>query len=192
VKTKHILAGISLACVMAPASQALEIRAGVQAHDLAVANEGSGGKEDGVNLNIEASFEGPELLRVIARPRPYVMASINSSGDTSFAAAGLAWRGTLKSGIYGEVGVGYAVHDGIVSLPSNPADPRRIELDRTRAILGSRDLFRSHLTIGYNLNERWSAGVMFEHLSHGQILGSGRNEGLDTLGVRIGYRFGNR
>jgi hypothetical protein len=31
--------------------------------------------------------------------------------------------------------------------------------------------------------------AVFEHLSHGQILGSGRNQGLDMAGVRVVYRF---
>jgi lipid A 3-O-deacylase len=32
--------------------------------------------------------------------------------------------------------------------------------------------------------------LIYEHLSHGQILGNGRNQGLDTLGLRVAYRFG--
>jgi lipid A 3-O-deacylase len=31
---------------------------------------------------------------------------------------------------------------------------------------------------------------MFEHLSHGQILGKGRNQGIDNVGVRVIYRLG--
>ncbi len=30
---------------------------------------------------------------------------------------------------------------------------------------------------------------MYEHLSHGQILGDGRNQGLDNIGLRVSYSF---
>jgi lipid A 3-O-deacylase len=31
---------------------------------------------------------------------------------------------------------------------------------------------------------------LFQHLSHGQILGDGRNQGVDQIGIRLGYQFG--
>ena len=30
---------------------------------------------------------------------------------------------------------------------------------------------------------------IYEHLSHGQILGEGRNQGLDEIGVRAVWKF---
>ena len=38
---------------------------------------------------------------------------------------------------------------------------------------------------------RWSAEAYVVHYSHGQILGSGRNQGTDQGGIRIGYSFGD-
>ena len=30
---------------------------------------------------------------------------------------------------------------------------------------------------------------MYEHLSHGQVLGNGRNQGIDNIGLRVSYTF---
>ena len=68
-----------------------------------------------------------------------------------------------------------------------PVEAQRIK--DTRALLGSDWLFRTGFGLDYAISEQWSAGVFYEHHSHGQILGSGRNQGLDELGLRMSYRF---
>jgi lipid A 3-O-deacylase len=172
-------------------AMAAEARVGLMAHDLDLGNENRGGKENGPSVSLQASFDAPDLLRPLGSPRPWVLASVNLAGDTSFAGAGLAWRLEPTRGPYVEGGLGYVVHDGITTLPDDPGDPVRIERDRTRTILGSRDLFRTHVAIGTRVGARWSAELVYEHLSHGQILGQGRNEGLDNIGIKIGWRFGD-
>jgi lipid A 3-O-deacylase len=44
--------------------------------------------------------------------------------------------------------------------------------------------------VTYHLDSPWMVQGYYEHLSHGQILGEGRNQGLDEFGIRVGYRVG--
>lgn len=53
--------------------------------------------------------------------------------------------------------------------------------------LGSRVLFRQALEIGYDLDDQWSASVYFSHISNASL--ADENEGLNNLGLRIGFRF---
>jgi len=55
---------------------------------------------------------------------------------------------------------------------------------------GSRVLFRQQIAFGYRWTDKWSSHIFAEHLSHGNILVSGKpNEGLDTVGIRFSRHF---
>jgi lipid A 3-O-deacylase len=56
-------------------------------------------------------------------------------------------------------------------------------------LLGSRDLFRTTFALEREFGPHWGAQLHYEHMSHGQILDQGRNQGLDYVGVRILRRF---
>ncbi len=185
-------AALGMAAIALPAQAQLEeVRFGVLMHDVNVTGNGAGGKEDGVNFAAELVFASPEFLSWVGSPRPFIQGSINSDGLTNFGGVGLAWAVDFTDTFYGEIDFGVSVHDGITELPPNPGDPLRIQLDATRVILGSDVLFRTVFALGTHLSDRWDAAVVFEHLSHGQILAQGRNEGLDNIGLRISYKFGN-
>jgi lipid A 3-O-deacylase len=185
-----LAATAALAALAAPASAQLveEIRLAVVAHDLV------DHAEDGPQIGIEALFKSPDFLGPIGAPRPYVYGSFSTQGYTNLVAAGLNWTWAPGQGPFSIEGAfGLSYNDGvddIVDLP--PDDPFRIETARTRALLGSDWLFHSRLGMDYALTERWAVGAYYEHFSHGQILASGRNQALDELGVRVGYRFGGR
>lgn len=187
LRSSLVLAGLSLALV-APASAQLveEFRLGVVAHDVV------DHAEDGPQISVEALFKSPDFLSAVGAPRPYVYGSFSTQGYTNLVATGLNWTWSPGEGpwsLEGAVGISY--NDGvddIVDLP--PDDPFRIETANTRALLGSEWLFHSRLGVDYALTERWAVGVYYEHFSHGQILASGRNQALDEVGARIGYRFG--
>ncbi len=166
-----------------------EARIGVLDHDISVISEGAGGKEEGPNVQLELVFESPDALRWAFSPRPFVNWSINTAGDTNFGGAGLAWTTNRDNAWYAELDFGIVTHDGVVDLPEDPGDPVRIRLDQERVVFGSRELFRTAVGVGRRVTDRVDALLVFEHLSHGQILGDGKNEGLDNLGVRIHYRF---
>ena len=56
--------------------------------------------------------------------------------------------------------------------------------------MGNHILFYNGLGLDYDLSDNWSVGAYYEHISHGQILASGRNQALDNAGIRLSYRFG--
>jgi len=186
-------ASLALAAVpVATASAQIidEVRVGATQHNVCIANCDNADKEDGPNINGEIVFASPELLDILWSPRPYLVASVNTAGDTSFGGAGLHWNWDFAGGWSLEPGVGYVLHNGELTFPFPQGDPRNDPVSATTVFFGSRDLFRTSLSLNHDLGGKWGALLMYEHLSHGQILGSGRNQGIDNVGVRVSYRFG--
>ena len=60
-----------------------------------------------------------------------------------------------------------------------------VEVDRKA--LGRRVLFHFPLEVGYRFDGHHSVSFYFDHMSNGYT--TTYNEGLDTLGVRYGYKF---
>lgn len=163
-----------------------ELRLGLVAHDVVDHTE------DGPQITIEALFDSPEFLSLVWSPRPYLYGSFNTQGYTNLGAAGLAWDGDLTDRLRLEFSFGISYNDGVDDvIHLAPGDPDRIRLAETRALLGNEWLWRTQLGLDYAFTEHWAAGVYYEHFSHGQILATGRNQALDEVGVRIGYRFGD-
>ena len=151
------------------------IRAGVLAHD--VNNLWSGTrKEGGVDLNIEIIFSRPSLSLSSGTVRPNLGLSINTQGDTSKLYGGILWELETNSGIFFALGVGVAVHNG--KLDTDQEDKKS---------LGSRVLMRVPIEIGYSITDHFEISLLFDHISNAYL--ANPNEGLDTLGLRIGYRF---
>jgi lipid A 3-O-deacylase len=185
---------LSLAFSPALAAQASpvdEIRVGLIQHNMCVGDCDNADKEGGPNISAEVVFNSPEFLKIIWRPRPYVMGSVNTAGDTSFGGAGLEWEWEFAEGWSFEPGFGYVIHDGELTFPYPQGDPRNDPISAQKVFFGSRDLFRTNLSLNKDIGEKWGMQLMYEHLSHGQVLGEGRNQGLDNMGVRVRYRFGS-
>ncbi len=185
--SKYLAAAGALGLLAAPAHAQLveEVRLGIVAHDVV------DHAEDGPQISVEALFKSPDFLSVVFSPRPYVYGSFSTQGYTNLVATGLNWSFEPADRLRFEGAFGISYNDGvddIVDLP--PDDPVRIETAATRALLGSEWLFHTRLGADYAVTDRWAVGVYYEHFSHGQILASGRNQALDEVGVRIGYRFG--
>jgi lipid A 3-O-deacylase len=135
--------------------------------------------EGGVDLQAGYRFAPIEGLAAIGRPAPYLIASLNTRGDTSFAGAGIAW--TIGKGkVYLRPGVGVVVHDG----PGYRVDPATM----TRTDLGSRVLFSPELGLGLRLDERLSLEANWTHISHARLFDAGQNPGIDMMGLRLNYR----
>lgn len=166
-----------------------EVRLGVLQHNICVTNCDNADKEDGPDVEAELVFASPDLLDLIWSPHPFIVASVNTAGNTSYAGVGLAWQWEFAEGWTLEPGVAYVVHDGELEHPYPSGDPRNIPFDESNVYLGSRDLFRTSLALSRNFGENWGAQILFEHLSHGQILGEGRNQGMDNIGVRLFWEF---
>jgi hypothetical protein len=165
-------AAFALAATPAGAS---EIFAGLYAHDVKTGLTKSG-IEEGVDLELGWRGEKLGFLRALGAPRPHAFVSLNSEGNTHFASAGISWK--IGRTIYVRPGVGLAVHTGPGSVV--PGDDR---ID-----FGSRILFAPEIGLGANLSEKVSVEASWVHLSHAQLFG-GQNPGIDTIGVRLNYRF---
>jgi lipid A 3-O-deacylase len=170
---KKLAAAPALFLAASPAG-AQEVFGGVYGHDVNWVTRS--GIEHGVDL--ELGVRGPRLhaLDFIGAPRPHAFVSVNSAGDTHFAAAGVSWQ--IGGRVYLRPGIGVAIHTGRSGF--DPAN-RRI-------YFGSRVLFEPELGLGVKLTPSASVEASWVHLSHAQIF-SGQNPGLDTVGVRFNYAF---
>jgi hypothetical protein len=131
--------------------------------------------ESGVDINAELLF-GVGLPMFGGALRPAAGASINTEGFTSRAYVDARWEYQTPSGIFLGLGLGGAVHNGLL----DPTDP-------DKKALGSRILFHIPIEIGYRLDEHNSISVYFEHMSNAHL--ATHNEGMDSIGIRYGYRF---
>lgn len=167
-----------------------EVRFGVLQHNICVSDCKNADKEDGPTVEGELVFASPGVLSVLFEPRPYLIASINVSGDTSYGGGGLMWNWDFAPGWSLEPSLGYVIHDGATESPFPVGSPESFAFSEENVLLGSEDLFRSAIAINKDFGDKWGLQLLYEHLSHGQILGDGRNQGLDSVGVRAYWRFG--
>lgn len=167
--------GLLLWIGAAGAAKASEIYGGIYTHDVDTRLTKSG-IERGVDFQLGWRGGRIEALRAVGAPSPHAFVSVNSAGDTNFAAAGINWK--IGRILYLRPGVGIAVHDG----PSNPRQPNR------RIDFGSPVLFELELGLGYQLNDQISIEGSWIHLSHAQLFGR-QNPGIDNFGLRLNYRF---
>jgi hypothetical protein len=175
---RHALAAAaaaSFAFAAAPAS-AQEIFGGLYVHDVETPLNFSGDVERGTDFQIGWRGGRIRALGAIGGPSPYVLAQVNSAGDTHFASAGISWK--LGGKVYVRPGIGLAVHTG----------PGRVVPGDDRIDFGSRVLFQPEVGIGAQVSDRLSIEASFVHLSHATLF-SGQNPGIDNIGIRLNYRF---
>ena len=171
-------AAAALALASAPA-QAGEVFAGAYVHAVETPLTFHTG-EGGTDLQLGYRFDGIEALGAIGKPAPYLLASLNTSGDTSFAGAGLAWK--LGNGtVYLRPGAGLIVHDG----PKDRVDP----VSGRHTELGSRILFAPEIALGAQLTPRVGIEASWVHISHGQLFNGKQNPGIDMMGVRLNWQL---
>jgi hypothetical protein len=189
------LLAVLLGLVAAPAA-ASELSLGVYEHDIDDTFS-FGHTEHGKQIVIGARTAPIDELAFIWRPRAHVIAGFNTKGGTDYVAAGLSWR--LNFGgdrFYFEPGIGAAIHNGSVDLPSpydaglTPEEQARRLYNWTHKLdLGSRVLFEPEWSLGWRATDRLSLEISWIHLSHAQLAGE-QNPGLGDFGVRAVYRYG--
>jgi len=191
MKTVFLAAAAVAAVIVPPAASAQvdSMRLGVMKHNICVSDCKNADKESGVNVNGELRFSSPDWLAWAGAPHPYVMASVNTDGNTSYGGVGLEWDWQFAQGWRFEPGFGYVIHDGAVNNPYASGTQEAFDYSQDHVLLGSKDLFRTSLVVTWELSSAWAVQGIYEHLSHGQILGSGRNQGMDEIGVRAVWRF---
>jgi lipid A 3-O-deacylase len=180
---------------LATGADAGEFFAGVHVHDV---DDGIsyGRFEDGAQIIAGVRTTALDELSFLGRPRVHLLAGVNTSGGTNYVASGLSWRFRLNERLYVQPGVGLAIHDGRVNLPSpnapglTPEERLRRQRDfETKLDLGSRVLFEPELTIGWKATRRLSVEAAWVHLSHAKLAGD-YNPGVADVGVRLVYRYG--
>ena len=151
-----------------------EMKAGILYHDAGVFGRN---EERGADVDGEIRFLPWEFLNFMASPRPHFGFHINTAGDTSQVFTGLTWEWNFLPPFFADASFGLAVHDGAITTDALHTKE-----------LGSRVLFRESVEIGWNFYGPHNVSVLVDHVSHGTMLGP-KNEGMDSLGVRYGYRF---
>ena len=153
-----------------------ELKIGAQVHDVPYMWSGFHREPYSLDLNLEAQFS-PYIMLWRGAIRPVIGATINFEGYTSKAYAGARWQWEQPScNTFFAIGLALAVHDG-----------ETVTDDQTHKELGRRVLFHDSIEYGYRLDAHSSVSLFYEHISNAST--AAKNQGLDTLGVRYGYRF---
>ena len=171
---RPLLAAALLLLAAAPAA-AQEVFGGIYAHDVETGLTRSG-IEEGVDLELGWRGDRLRFLKAVGSPSPHAYLSLNSGGNTHFASAGISWK--IGGKVYLRPGIGLAVHTG----------PGQVVPGDDRIDFGSRILFAPEIGLGIRLSEKLSAEASWVHLSHAQLF-SPQNPGIDTIGLRLNYRF---
>ena len=198
LKTIACAAALALAAALgaAPAASASEVWIGGYGHGL-----GTKQREGGFDTQIGIRSDRIDSLWWLGKPSIHLLGSVNSEVRTDFVAVGVNYplhifpdkRFFIRPGIgiaytNGEADIGNAFEPGL----SAAEKARRIQVTATRIDFGSHAVFEPEFALGYHFNDRLSAEISYVHLSNGQILHSGKNQGLDDVGARLTYRFGAR
>jgi hypothetical protein len=196
------LAALAATGALAWAGQAsaAELMLGAYAHNIDLYVQGRhSGFERGADIQFGVRSDRIKPLRFIGAPQAHAFFSANTLGQSNFGAVGLSWPIRLNDRFYLRPGLGIAYTDGKTELPPSnepglPPDEveRRLRLRHDRIGFGSHWLFEPEFNFGVRFGDRWAAELSWVHLSNGEILHQGRNQGLDDLGVRVIYALGAR
>lgn len=153
------------------AASAQEVFGGLHAHAVGTKLSLGSSREGGVDAQI-----GYRLGKIVLGLEPYAFGSLNSKGDTSFAAVGLSRK--FGDRFYIRPGIGLAIHNGST----------KDFVVEDRIAFGSRVLIETELGVGARVNDRLSVEASWVHFSHGQLFG-GQNPGIDNIGARINLKL---
>jgi hypothetical protein len=154
-----------------------DVKIGAQAHDVPYLWSGFHKEPYSVDLNLEVMFS-PSVRLLGGDIRPALGATINFEGYTSKAYLDARWQWECSYHTFIAVGLGLAYHNG---------NDESFVWDPDHKMLGRRVLFHDVVEAGYRLDDRNSVSLFFEHISNAST--AHKNQGLDTLGLRYGYRF---
>ena len=132
-------------------------------------------QEGGVDVNVEFIFSFPNCRLFSGSVRTNLGFSLNNQGDTSKIYSGLLWEYVWDSGLFLNLGLGLAAHNG------------KLDDSDDKKALGSRILFRIPIEMGLLFTPHQGVSIMFDHISNAYL--ANPNEGLDTIGLRYTYRF---
>jgi hypothetical protein len=154
-----------------------DVKIGAQVHDVPYMWSGFNKEPYSIDLNLEVRF-GPSLALFGGALRPALGATINFQGYTSKAYIDARWQREFDNNTFFALGLGIAIHDG---------NDESWVIDPDHKLLGRRVLFHPNFEWGYRFADHSSVSLFYEHISNAST--AAKNQGLDTLGVRYGYRF---
>ena len=135
--------------------------------------------EDGADFEAGYRFDRIDALGFLGKPAPYVIGSLNTDGDTSFAGVGLSWK-IGKGKVYARPELGVVVHDG----------PKlKIASNGQHLELGSRVLFEPGIGVGVKVSERLGIEASWTHISQGRLFNWEQNPGIDMWGARLNWKL---
>jgi lipid A 3-O-deacylase len=152
-----------------------EIKVGALEHDTPGLWSGFSRERAAADANFEILFT-PWAQTFGGYLRPAIGTTVNFIGDTSKAYADLRWEIEAPWGVFFAIGLGAAIHDGHLSLDGPNAKA-----------LGAPVLFHPSAELGYRLDNGFSISLFADHMSN--AFSRRYNEGMDTVGARLGYRF---
>ena len=183
-KLAPLLLGAALAAGLAAGATAEvrvvdEIVVGAYEHDVPfLASQ----REHGADANLEVRFASPDFLKAIGSPRPFIGGLYNTEKTTNQGYFGLNWDFTLARALFraaDSLFLGADLGGAVADASENGKLKRKA--------LGSHMFFREDLDLGYRFDPSWSVMASFNHISNAGL--AKHNQGLNDLGLRIGYRF---
>ena len=170
------LPALGQALGQAPPSRFIsEVKIGALVHDVPYMWSGFNKEPYAVDLNVEILFS-PLATFWGGTISPALGATINFNGDTSRIYLDARWQKECENNLFYAFGLGLALHNG-----------ETFSFDSEAKQLGRRVLFHPNAEVGYRLDPHQSVSIYFEHISNAST--ASKNQGMDTLGVRYGFRF---
>ena len=158
-----------------PAGRIKEIRIGLAAHDVDGLWSGES-KEKGPDVCAEVVFNRTLFNMLHTQAEPNLGVTINTRGDTSKVFGGFRLEWQPLSMFMVATGLGLALHNG--ERDTDQPDQKS---------LGSQVLFRVPIEFGWAVNPHYRVVLAFDHISNAYLFSP--NDGMDTLGLMVGYRF---
>jgi lipid A 3-O-deacylase len=158
-----------------PAGPIKEIRIGLAAHDVDGLWSGES-KEKGPDVCAEVVFNRTLFNLLHTRAAPNLGVTFNTRGDTSKVFGGFRLEWQPLSMFMVATGLGLALHSG--ERDTDQPDKKS---------LGSQVLFRVPIEFGWAVNPHYRVVLAFDHISNAYLFSP--NDGMDTLGLMVGYRF---
>ena len=155
MRAKLLFAAAATLPAAAHAQLVEEVRVGVLQHNICVIDCKNADKEDGPNVEGEVVFASPGFLEFALSPRPFIVGSANTAGNTNYGGAGLVWQFGFAEKWHFEPALAYVIHDGAVESPFPQGDPRSDAFAEENVLFGSEDLFRTSFSIGRDFGDNW-------------------------------------
>jgi hypothetical protein len=131
-------------------------------------------------VSFDVLFRSPDIaaFRWLGSPRPTVGFDYDFRHE-SMAHLSLNWHIPLGSSrFYVEPELGGAIHNGALTGAVAPARN-----------LGCRTLFYWSINVGYEISDRLDLNLTQQHASQAGLCGVTTNQGINYIGMRLGYKF---